>query len=150
MPACIKHRSWHASSTGGGIAPTNHADLIACLIRVRLQSKCSLRLSVAPGAINANDNCPETLLLDAQRLVAAQNELQRLSLVGASLLVAQMLLGAKGVPAAPGAPDNRMCASPQSSQNPPWLLNLLLSASLLITCFSPPRPDNRTCAHILC
>lgn len=65
-----------------------------------------LALIQRPAAI-APRECPETLLLDAQRLVAAQNELQRLSLVGASLLVAQMLLGAKGVAPSPAITQNR-------------------------------------------
>ena len=65
-----------------------------------------LQLIQRPSAI-APPDCPETLLLDLQRLVAAQNELQRLSLVGASLLVAQMLLGAKGLPSSPLTAENR-------------------------------------------
>ena len=65
-----------------------------------------LQLIQRPSAIAPLD-CPETLLLDLQRLVAAQNELQRLSLVGASLLVAQMLLGAKGLPSSPLTAENR-------------------------------------------
>ncbi|BDA47598.1 probable T-complex protein 11-like protein 2 at N-terminal half [Coccomyxa sp. Obi] len=65
-----------------------------------------LALIQRPAAI-APRECPETLLLDVQRLVAAQNELQRLSLVGASLLVAQMLLGTKGLPPSPAITQNR-------------------------------------------
>ena len=65
-----------------------------------------LALIQRPAAI-APHECPETLLLDVQRLVAAQNELQRLSLVGASLLVAQMLLGTKGLPSSPAITQNR-------------------------------------------
>jgi hypothetical protein len=65
-----------------------------------------LALIQRPSAISAAE-CPETLVLDLQRLVAAQNELQRLSLIGASLLVAQMLLGAKGVAPSPAITQNR-------------------------------------------
>ena len=64
-----------------------------------------LALIQRPSAISAAE-CPETLVLDLQRLVAAQNELQRLSLIGASLLVAQMLLGAKGLPSSPLTAEN--------------------------------------------
>ena len=65
-----------------------------------------LALIQRPSAITSAE-CPETLVLDLQRLVAAQNELQRLSLIGASLLVAQMLLGAKGLPSSPLTAENR-------------------------------------------
>ena len=65
-----------------------------------------LLLIQKPSAISTLD-CPEALILDLQRLVATQNELQRLSLIGASLLVAQMLLGAKGLPSTPLTAENR-------------------------------------------
>ena len=67
-----------------------------------------LLLIQKPSAISPQD-CPETLILDLQRLVAAQNELQRLSLIGASLLVAQMLLGAKNLPSSAVTAENRRC-----------------------------------------
>ena len=51
-------------------------------------------------------DAPETLLLDCAQLVSLQNELQRLSLVAAALLIAQQLLSAKGQPTAPASPDN--------------------------------------------
>jgi hypothetical protein len=70
-----------------------------------------LALIQRPSAV-ASQDCPETLLLDLQRIVYMQNELQRLSLVGAALLVAQMLLGAKNVPAAPSVSQNREWATP--------------------------------------
>jgi len=73
-----------------------------------------LALIQRPAAIGPRE-CPETLLLDVQRLVAAQNELQRLSLVGASLLVAQMLLAAKSLPPSPAVSQNRECAPHLSS-----------------------------------
>ncbi len=65
-----------------------------------------LLLIQKPSALSTLD-CPEALILDLQRLVATQNELQRLSLIGASLLVAQMLLGAKGLPSTPLTAENR-------------------------------------------
>ena len=68
-----------------------------------------LLLIQRPSAISPQD-CPETLILDLQRLVAAQNELQRLSLIGASLLVAQMLLGAKNLPSSAVTVENRRCS----------------------------------------
>lgn len=67
-----------------------------------------LLLIQKPSAVSPLD-CPEALILDLQRLVATQNELQRLSLIGASLLVAQMLLGAKGLPSTPLTAENRRC-----------------------------------------
>lgn len=76
-----------------------------------LVGEALLQLIQRPSAIAPSD-CPETLLLDLQRLVAAQNELQRLSLVGASLLVAQMLLGAKGLPSSPLTAENRRWPQP--------------------------------------
>ena len=51
-------------------------------------------------------DCPETLLLDCSHLVVLQNELQRLSLAAAALLVAQQLLSAKGEPTAASSPGN--------------------------------------------
>jgi T-complex protein 11 len=51
--------------------------------------------------------CPETLLLDRGRLVAAQNELQRLSLTAAALLIAAQLLAMKRLPPGTSSPENR-------------------------------------------
>ena len=79
-----------------------------------------LLLIQKPSAISTLD-CPEALLLDLQRLVATQNELQRLSLIGASLLVAQMLLGAKGLPSTPVTAENRryqLCSQMADSREP--------------------------------
>ena len=65
----------------------------------------TLSLVQHPHALTPTD-CPETLLLDHAHLVGLQNELQRLSLAAAALLVAQQLLSAKGQPSAPSSPDN--------------------------------------------
>ena len=54
--------------------------------------------------------CPETLLLDRGRLVAAQNELQRLSLTAAALLIAAQLLAMKRLPPGTASPENRRWA----------------------------------------
>ena len=59
-----------------------------------------------PVAMRVED-CPETLLLDRARLVAAQNELQRLSLVAAALLIAAQLLAMKRLPPGTSSPENR-------------------------------------------
>ncbi|KAK9805063.1 hypothetical protein WJX73_010256 [Symbiochloris irregularis] len=58
-----------------------------------------------PQALSFQE-CPEALLLDCKHLVALQNELQRLSLVAAALLVSQQLLETKGQPTAPSSGDN--------------------------------------------
>lgn len=62
-----------------------------------------LQLPVAVGEAE----CPETLLLDRGRLVAAQNELQRLSLTAAALLIAAQLLAMKRLPPGTSSPENR-------------------------------------------
>ena len=80
----------------------------ACGATRAMVGEALLLLIQKPSAISSLD-CPEALLLDLQRLVATQNELQRLSLIGASLLVAQMLLGAKGLPSLPLTAENRRC-----------------------------------------
>ncbi len=59
-----------------------------------------------PVAIT-REECPETLLLDRRRLVAAQNELQRLSLIAAALLIAAQLLAMKRLPPGTSSPENR-------------------------------------------
>lgn len=62
-----------------------------------------MQLPVAVGEAE----CPETLLLDRGRLVAAQNELQRLSLTAAALLIAAQLLAMKRLPPGTASPENR-------------------------------------------
>ena len=99
----------------------------ACSALPAVVGEALLALIARPQAIRPRA-CPEALLLDAPRLVAAQNELQRLSLVGASLLVAQMLLGAKGLPSSPATAENRRRASRMASSlcmadtDPVWRL----------------------------
>lgn len=70
-----------------------------------------LTLVQHPSALTPTD-CPETLLLDCSQLVGLQNELQRLSLAAAALLVAQQLLTAKGQPCSYMSPNNTQCAPP--------------------------------------
>ncbi len=69
-----------------------------------------------PVAIT-REGCPETLLLDRARLVVAQNELQRLSLVAAALLIAAQLLAMKRLPPGTSSPENRR--SPRGHRSPP-------------------------------
>lgn len=61
-----------------------------------------------PAAVGEAE-CPETLLLDRGRLVAGQNELQRLSLTAAALLIAAQLLAMKRLPPGTSSPENRRC-----------------------------------------
>lgn len=49
----------------------------------------------------AMQTCPETLVLDARRVVALQDGLQQLALVGCALLISSQVLRAKGVPMTP-------------------------------------------------
>ena len=70
-----------------------------------------MQLPVAVGEAE----CPETLLLDRGRLVAAQNELQRLSLTAAALLIAAQLLAMKRLPPGTASPENRRRACIQGS-----------------------------------
>ena len=100
----------------------------ACGAMRAIVGEALLLLIQRPSAIGPAD-CPEALLLDLQRLVAAQNELQRLSLIGASLLVAQMLLGAKGLPSPPLTAENRRCR---------------LRSQIL------DSPESRIFGHVLC
>jgi T-complex protein 11 len=72
---------------------------------VRSYSCWPPQLPVAVGEAE----CPETLLLDRGRLVAAQNELQRLSLTAAALLIAAQLLAMKRLPPGTSSPENRRC-----------------------------------------
>lgn len=72
-----------------------------------------LSLVQQPSALSPGD-CPETLLLDCSQLVALQNELQRLALAAAALLISQQLLSSKGESTAAGKPDNSRCAAAQS------------------------------------
>lgn len=110
-----------------------------------------LALIQRPAAIGPRE-CPETLLLDVQRLVAAQNELQRLSLVGASLLVAQMLLAAMNLPPSPALSQNRECAPNLGS--PHHLLPLTCEIACMVPhmlafCKSGPLwPHNTSSSYI--
>ncbi|KAL4856048.1 60S ribosomal protein L35a-3 [Chlorella vulgaris] len=69
----------------------------ACVTRGLLQ------LLQQPRAVGVDD-CPETLLLDLRGIVALQNELQRLCLQAASLLIVQQMLAAQRALPPPSSP----------------------------------------------
>ncbi|KAK9810347.1 hypothetical protein WJX72_009152 [[Myrmecia] bisecta] len=95
---------WLASTAHLDPAPSPHLEEKA-FIR-GLLAEGLLQLLQAPEALSPQQ-CPETLLLDCRRIVALQNELQRLALVAAALLIAQQLLAVKQVSSTTSLPENR-------------------------------------------
>lgn len=103
VPSLRTGMSRSASGKAPAAAPGAAAAAVAPVLPVEPSSwrglfRAALLSLVAADAPAAGEALPELLVLDGERLHAAQNGFQRLMVTAASLLIVQQLRGASGMP----------------------------------------------------